>query len=205
MATGHESVSDKIPLGITEDEVPLGSHLLHFWRTEEEFESGVRFLRMGIADQSQYCVVFGHDEANQRVLEILRKTSDDLDRAIAEGRLVILPRDSPAPVTLARIESAFSAAVQRGATAIRYLGNLGIGREPLPGSGADDVIELERDVTVLTARYPCVIVCMYDLNTVSGHLLLNAGFACHALTVWRGGLRKNPYDAAAEGAALLPG
>ena len=33
----------KIPLGITEDDVALGSHLVHFWQTDEEFESGVAF------------------------------------------------------------------------------------------------------------------------------------------------------------------
>ena len=34
----------------------------------DEFERGVRFLELGIEDESQYCVLFGHDEANQRVL-----------------------------------------------------------------------------------------------------------------------------------------
>jgi hypothetical protein len=32
---------DKIALGITDDEVPLGSHLIHFWHTDGEFERGV--------------------------------------------------------------------------------------------------------------------------------------------------------------------
>ena len=63
---------DKIALGITDDEVPLGSHLIHFWCTDAEFERGVRFFELGIADESQCCVLFGHNEANQRVLEILR-------------------------------------------------------------------------------------------------------------------------------------
>jgi len=36
----------KIALGITEDEVPLGSHLIHFWHTDTEFERGVRFLEL---------------------------------------------------------------------------------------------------------------------------------------------------------------
>ena len=35
---------DKIALGIIEDEVPYGSHLIHFWHTDTEFERGVRFL-----------------------------------------------------------------------------------------------------------------------------------------------------------------
>lgn len=186
-------VEGKIPLGITEDDVPLGTHLVHFWKTDEEFESGVRFLQLGIDHPSEYCILFGHDEANQRVLEILRRTCEDLDRLLQDGRLVILRRESSAPVTLAKIEDAFSAAVQKGATAIRYLGNLGMGRDPLPGRGADEVVELETDATLLALRYPCVILCMYDVKTVSGPLLLDAGFGTHPLTVWRDALHRNPH------------
>jgi hypothetical protein len=148
----------KIALGITDDEVPLGSHLIHFWHADDEFERGVRFLELGIADESQYCVLFGHDEANQRVLEILHARA-------------------------------------KGATAIRYLGNLGMGQAPLPGRGVDEVVELESGATVLADRYPSVIVCMYDINTVSGRLVLDGGFGTHPLTVCRGALRHNPYCA----------
>jgi hypothetical protein len=185
--------SDEIALGITNDQVALGSHLIHFWQNEEEFERGVRFLEPGIANESQYCVLFGHDEANQRVLEILRKTCGDLDRVLQEGRLVILRRESSASVTLANIEAAFAAAVRKRATVIRYLGNLGMGQAPLPGGGAHEVVELENRVTTLGRRYPCVIVCMYDINTVSGWLVLNAGFGTHPLAVCGHALRQNPY------------
>lgn len=189
---------DKILLGITDDEVALGSHLLHLWKTAEEFECGVRFLQPGIADESQYCVLFGHNEANQRVLEILRGTSPDLDRVIAGGRLVILRRDSSAPATLETFESAFSTAIQKGASAIRLLGNVGIGQDPLPGRGADEIIDLEAGAEALALRYPCVIVCMYDVNTVSGHLLLNAGFGTHRLTVWGDSVLQNQYRIASR-------
>jgi hypothetical protein len=191
-------LSDKISLGITEDEVALGSHLIHFWQNEEEFERGVRFLELGIENESQYCVLFGHDEANQEVLEILRKKYPDLDRVIREGRLIILRREGSASDTLANIEAAFAAAVRKGATAIRYLGNLGMGRASLPGRGADEVIELENGATLLGRRFPCVIVCMYDVNTVSGRLLLNAGFGMHDLAVWGHALTKNAYFAPHE-------
>ena len=186
-------LTDEIPLGITNDQVALASHLIHFWQNEEEFERGVRFLEPGIANESQYCVLFGHDEANQRVLAILRKTCGDLDRVLREGRLVILRRESSASATLANIEGALAAAVRKGATAIRYLGNLGMGQAPLPGSGAHEVVELENGATALGRRYPCVIVCMYDVNTVSGWLMLNAGFGTHALAVCGHALRQNGY------------
>jgi hypothetical protein len=185
--------TDEIALGITNDRVALGSHLIHFWQNEEEFERGVRFLELGVADESQYCVLFGHDEANRQVLEILRKTCVDLDRVLQEGRLVILRRESSAAVTLANIEAAFAAAVSKGATVIRYLGNLGMGQAALPGRGAHEVVELENGATTLARRYPCIIVCMYDINTVSGWLVLNAGFGTHPLAVCGHALRQNPY------------
>ena len=184
----------KIALGITDDEVPLGSHLIHFWHTDDEFERGVRFLELGIADESQYCVLFGHDEANQRVLGILHARGYDLTR-IQDDRLVVLRREASASETLAKIDAAFSDAVAKGATAIRYLGNLGMGQAPLPGRGVDEVVELESGATVLADRFPCVIVCMYDINAVSGRLVLDGGFGTHPLTVCRGALRHNPYYA----------
>jgi hypothetical protein len=189
---------DEIALGITDDQVALGSHLIHFWQNEEEFERGVRFIELGMEDESQYCVLFGHDEANQQVLEILRKKYPESDRVIREGRLVILRREGSASEMLAKIEAAFADAVHKGATAIRYLGNLGMGQAPLPGRGSDEVIELENRATLLGRRYPCVIVCMYDVNTVSGRLVLNAGFGTHNLAVWGRALKENAYFAPHE-------
>ena len=122
---------------------------------------------------------------------------------LQEGRLVILRRESSASATLANIEAAFSAAISKGAAAIRYLGNLGMGRAPLPGKGADEVIELENGVTPLALRYPCVIVCMYDVNTVSGSLLLNAGFGTHSHAVSRGVLHPNSFFTAEENASAM--
>jgi hypothetical protein len=185
--------TDKIPLAITGDDVALGSHLIHFWNTEEEFERGVQFFEPAIPDETQYCVLFGHDEANTRVLEILRNKGHDVDALLRHDRLVVLRRESSASETLAKIETAFSAALQKGARAIRYLGNLGRGRNPLPGRGAGEVIDLESGASHLALRYPCVIVCMYDVSTVSGALLLNAGFGTHSHAVSRGALRENPY------------
>lgn len=183
----------KIALGITEDDVALGSHLVYLWQTDEEFESGVRFLQLGIANQSEHCVLFGQDEPTERALAVLRRTSPDIDRVLEEKRLVIFGCDSSASATLANIEAQFEAAVRTGATAIRFLGTLGMGGDPFPEKGMDEAIELETGVTALALRYPCVMVCMYDVKKVSGRLLLASGFGTHPLTVWNDDLRENPY------------
>ena len=54
---------DKIPLGITDDNVPLGSNAIHFWHTDDEFERGVLFLELGIAREFPYCVLFGQQRS----------------------------------------------------------------------------------------------------------------------------------------------
>ena len=109
--------------------------------------------------------------------------------------MVILRRESSAPATLAGIDAAFSRALGKGAMAIRHLGNLGMGQARLPGRGADEVVELESGATLLADRYPSVIVCMYDINTVSGRPVLDAGFGTHPLAVCPCALRHNPYYA----------
>src|SRR5258708_13408245 len=96
--------TNEIALGITNDQVALGSHLIHFWQNQEEFERGVRFLELVVANESQYCVLFGHDEATHRVLEILRKTCGGLDRALQQRRLVTLRLEVSAPETPPTIE-----------------------------------------------------------------------------------------------------
>jgi MEDS: MEthanogen/methylotroph, DcmR Sensory domain len=191
-------MKDEIALGITDDQVALGSHVIHFWQNQDEFERGVWFLELGIEDESQSCVLFGHEEANQQVLEMLRKRHRNLDREIREGRLVILRREGSASQTLENFEAAFAAALRKGATAIRFLGNLGMSQAPLPGRGVDEVIEIENRATVLARRYPCVIVCMYDVNAVSGRLVLNAGFGRHPLAVCGHALIQNSHFAPGE-------
>ena len=191
-ATIHPDRGREIPLGITDDPVPLGAHLIYFWQTEGEFQRGIRFLELGV-NQGEHCVLFGHDEANDRVLEILRRWGCDIERARQEQRLTILRRSLSAQETLASIEEAFVAAMQVGASAIRYLGNLGMGQAPLPGRGVDEVLQLENGATLLAEQYPCVIVCMYDVNTLSGQLLWNGGFHTHPLAICAHALQPNAY------------
>ena len=102
----------KISLGITDDDVALGSHLVYLWQTDEEFVSGVRFLQLGITNQSEHCVLFGLDEPTHRVLDVLRRTSDDLDLVLEKRRFSILRCDCSAASPLGNIEAQFEVAVR---------------------------------------------------------------------------------------------
>jgi hypothetical protein len=181
----------EISLGFGQDRVPLGSHLIYFWQTDDEFERGVRFLYPGLQG-SDHCVVFGHEEATRRVFDLLSKKGFDVSNLLETRRLVLLPRHVNAEETLSEIRGVFAAAVNAGAPAIRYLGNLGFGRDPLPG-GVDDVLELEAKVTALAEQFPSVVVCMYDVNTLPGRVILKGGFQTHPLAICSDHLVHNPY------------
>jgi hypothetical protein len=186
----------RVPLGITEDEVELGSHHLYFWEKEEEFERGVRFLEPGLRARD-VCVIQGHDEAIERSLNVLRSHGFDTRDLVAKKRLFIVRREHAAQRTLADFTAFLQASVNAGAPAIRILGNLGMERDPLP-AGQDDVIELEARATAVISRFPCVLVCMYDVRTLPGRLVKKGGLENHRTTICPEGLHDNSHYRPAE-------
>jgi len=186
------NISTEILLGITNDVVDLGSHLIYFWQSDEEFAMGVRFLEPGLLGED-HCIVFGHDEATARVYRLLQAKGFDTESLTQQRRITLLRREAPAGTTLSDIEDVFKAAIRAGAPAIRYLGNLGFGQAPLPGKGIEDVLELEARVTNLAKRFPAVVVCMYDVNTLPGRLILKGGFQTHPVAVCGDHLIDNAY------------
>ena len=181
----------EVPLGITPDMVPVGTHLIHFWQTQKEFEAGVRFLEPSM-NKNEHCVIFGHDEALENVQECLRDFGYDPERLIREQKLTVLRRHVKASETIAEIGRAIETALNNGATMVRFLGNLGLGKAPLPG-GEDDVLELEAKADALVSQLPVIIVCMYDVRTLPGKLIIQGGLQSHGHIVCPTGARENPF------------
>jgi len=181
----------RVPMGINDDEVDLGSHLLYFWEKEEEFERGVRFLEPGLRARD-ICVIQGHDEAIERSLKVLRAHGFDTRDLVAKRRLFLVRREHAAQRTLTDFTAFLQASVSAGAPAIRILGNLGMERDPLP-AGQDDVIELEAKATAVISQFPCVLVCMYDVRTLPGRLVTKGGLENHRTTICSDGVHANPH------------
>jgi hypothetical protein len=180
-----------IPLGISNDSVPLGSHLIYFWESDAEFERGVRFIEAGLGTR-EHGILFGHVEAIEKAFQVLRDAGFDPDRLVQDKQLSVIVRQKSATGTLSDIAAVAQAALRTGAPAVRFLGNLGMGREPLP-AGEDDVFELEARASDLISALPCVIVCMYDVRTLPGRIIMRGGLQTHPLTVCCEGVRENPY------------
>ncbi len=181
----------RVPFGILPSEhVRVGDHIAYFWETDKEFEAGVNFLVTGLQDRD-HCVLFGHDDANRRVVDIMEHRHVPVAQLRREGRLTIVGPKSTGDETLAQLAHVFQKAVAGGAPLIRLLGNIGWNEPDWPGE--KDILLFEAKVTGAARQFPAVIVCMYDVQSLSGRVIVHGGFGAHPITVCGNVMRVNPF------------
>lgn len=190
MSSLHERSPRLVPIGLRGEHVEVGSHVAYFWESDAEFRDGVRFLTEGLA-AGDFCVIFGHEDANQRVCGVLGEEGLDCGQLSRDNRICILSGDKDPTAMLQSIGQAFARAIEDGATLIRLLGNIGWGRDSWPSER--DIMEFEAKVTGAAKSFPCVVVCMYDVQSLSGKVIVHGAFETHPLTICGNMLRENPH------------
>lgn len=179
-----------IPLGIGDQFASPGDHIAYFWQNDAEFEAAVGFLEAGLKG-NDHGVIFGHQAANIKVLHTLSHRGFDVEKLISSGRISLLDGSSTAEDMLASIGADFQRALDSGSAAIRLLGNIGWGRAGWPAD--DDILRFEARVTSAARNFPCVILCMYDIASLPGRLVLRGAFQTHPLTVCDERMHLNPH------------
>ncbi len=168
----------------------LGDHIAYFWESDRQFEGAVGFLLVGIRENDR-AVVSGHEEANQRVVDLLRRSGLDTDHLQSSGRLTVVTGGPSGDRMLGNIGETFQAAVERGFGCIRLLGNIGWSK---PGWPDDlDILAFEAKVTGAAKQFPCVVMCMYDVASLSGSIMVDGAYETHPLTFCGNVLRENPF------------
>lgn len=180
---------DSIHLGIRDMSASLGDHIAYFWETPDEFSEAVGFLRTGL-EQGEHVVVFGHGEANDLVCRALDEGGYECTSMQEEGKLTVLGPDSTGDLMLSRIGATFQSALDSGADMIRLLGNIGWGKPDWPDQV--DILRFEAKVTAAAETFPCVVICMYDLKSLSGSEVVHGAFGTHPLTIHQNLIRENP-------------
>jgi len=180
----------EIDLGLRDEKVKLGDHIAYFWENDRQFEEAVGFLLVGIR-KGDHAVVFGHDEANKKVLDLLRMRGIDTDHLHASERLTVVTGGPSGDRMLGHIAETFQGAVERGSGCIRLLGNIGWSK---PGWPDDlDILAFEAKVTGAAKQFPCVVMCMYDVASLSGSIMVHGAYETHPLTFCGNVLRENPF------------
>jgi len=179
-----------IDLGLRDEKVKLGDHIAYFWENDRQFEEAVGFLLVGIR-RGDHAVVFGHDEANKKVVDLLRMKGLDTDHLQTADRLTVITGGPSGDRMLGNIGETFEGAVERGSGCIRLLGNIGWAK---PGWPDDlDILAFEAKVTGAAKQFPCVVMCMYDVASLSGNVMVHGAYETHPLTFCGNVLRENPF------------
>jgi hypothetical protein len=186
-----------IPLGLGSELAALGDHIAYFWESERELDATAGFLATG-ALLGQACVLVGHDAPNERVLANLERRGLSVRALMEDHQLQIASVRSSADGLLLELDGRIKDAVHRGMPAVRILGNLNWGRGA-PGWPSDrEILRLEAHVTTAGERLPSIVVCVYDVTSLPGPMLLKGGLECHPLTFRRDHLRHNEHHVPAE-------
>lgn len=181
---------NRVALGTHDETVSVGDHIAYIWETPAEFAEAVGFIRRGIRD-GDHSVIFGHDEANAEVVNVLTSAGFDVPYLEQTGRLTILGGREHGDMMLNEIGATFQRARDNGAPLIRLLGNIGWSR---PGWPADrGILEFEAKVTGAAKLFPCVVMCMYDAKSLSGSVMVHGCFETHPVVITGNVLRHNPY------------
>jgi len=179
-----------IELGLRGERVRLGDHIAYFWERDHEFDEAVKFIVLGIR-QGDHVVVFGHDEANARVLAILARNGINTEHLQSSNRLSVIGGGPSGAQMLGGIGEKFAEAVKGGSKCIRLLGNIGWSK---PGWPDDlDILAFEAKVTGAAKQFPCVVMCMYDVAHLSGTVMVHGAYETHPLTFCGNVLRENPH------------
>jgi len=179
-----------IDLGLRDEKVKLGDHIAYFWENDKQFEEAVAFLLVGIR-KGDHAVVFGHDEANKKVVDLLRQKGINTDHLQTSERLTVITGGPSGEKMLGNISETFERAVERGSGCIRLLGNIGWSK---PGWPDDlDILAFEAKVTGAAKQFPCGVMCMYDVASLSGSIMVHGAYETHPLTFCGNVLRENPF------------
>lgn len=88
------------------------------------------------------------------------------------------------------LEDALIEASSEGYGSVRACGEMVWALKNVPGT--DELIEYEARLNLLTPKYSCSLVCMYDINRFSGRVLTDV-LATHSHVIMNGRIYKNPY------------
>ena len=181
-----------IDLGIGGWRAPLHSHIAYLWKTDEDFDRAMGFVEIGLRG-SDHCVVIG--DQRDRMFDVLERGIDLRDRRI-QKRLTVIDRFSSPEKMIEKTGEAVDSAVAAGARIVRVAGNPPWDRESGPSNA--ELYVTEASFTDFALRHPCVVLCLHELNALSGAALHHGVLGTHP-RVLEGDAGNNPFFVLSDG------
>jgi excisionase family DNA binding protein len=154
--------------------VPSGSHVAAFYDSDAgRLRLSLPFLRDGVR-RGDHCLLIASGPILDQYMRGLRQELGvELDDAIKAGRFETKPAPGTNPSAAIDDWEAWSwAALGDGATFLRAVGEVVTGFASM--ASPSDMLDFERGLTVLVKRFPCVVICPYDIRRFDGETVLEA-------------------------------
>jgi hypothetical protein len=172
-------------------------HICAFFDSrKEEYDLLAPYFKEGIAlDERVINIVDEHRHRDH--ISRLRAHGIDVGAATEDGRLQVLTAEDTymkggrfgAERMYELLQSALAEAQQSG----RRVRTSGVMDWALNGAaGTEELMEYESRVNFLVPTYDCTLLCVYDINEISGRMMMEI-LATHSYVLQGGRIRENPY------------
>lgn len=188
----------EVHLGFADISVPLGSHIVSFYRDLSQMRSVVvPFIRTGL-EMGDKCICVVEEETRDGLQEALQGYDVDVEDALASGQLSILTADESylsqgyfSPEEMVEYyERALRTAIEEGYRVIRISGEVTWALRECPG--VERLMEYEAKVHKMLVRYPQVAICHYNITRFRGDMIIDA-LRVHPICIVGGVLIRNHF------------
>jgi hypothetical protein len=172
-------------------------HICAFFDSRhEEYEILVPYYEEGLElDEQVINIVDSHRHGDH--CKRLAARGIDVEAATAEGRLAVLTSEETyikggrfgAERMYEMLQSALADAERAG----RRVRTSGVMDWALHGAaGTEELMEYESRVNFLVPKYDCTLLCVYDINEISGRMMMEI-LSTHPYIIHGRRIRENPY------------
>ena len=187
-----KAATAEISLGWNRDTLPQGSHVCFYYLNEEMLRRTLAFLRVGLDEPRDFCVLFADEARSARLLSWLQDDyPEDLQSLIDRGKLAVIGGAPTVDELLSAIGTRLDRAIKDGYQLIRFLGFIGWGQPGWPNDR--DLLEFEAKVNYAVTAYPAVIICTYGVPSLPGTSLIYGGLQTHPITMLGDVTAPNPH------------
>ncbi len=187
-----------IPLGFTEDNVPVGTHMcLIFTKEEERVNSLLKFLISGIENKEQVAC-FTDEISEETIKDYFTTNNISYDEIVTDKRFtfahaneIYLQDGEFKPESMLELLSNYyTNSIKSGFHASRVIGEMTADVERVPGG--DRLLEYESKVSILVRDKPVTAFCQYDANKFDGATIMEI-IKVHPKMLVDGSVIQNPF------------
>jgi len=173
-------------------------HICAFFDSrEEQYEVLLPYFKEGLDNQEEVITIF-EGYAHCEHCERLTKGGLPVEEKMAAGQLKVLASEETylkdsvfsSERMFNMLEQALTDAQNGPYGAVRTCGDMEWALKNLPGT--DELMEYEARVNLLTPKYNCTLLCVYDISRFSGQAIADV-LASHSHVILNGRIHKNPH------------